>query len=87
MDVEVHLRPEWRNRLLTNVPKQSVAHKALENAIELIGGRELSDEFVVTCDEAELPVLRRAAEACCPRAVEFIDFAVHRSRLYRSGTA
>ena len=87
MDIEVHLRPEWRNRLLTNVPKQSRAHAALENAIELIGGREVSDEFVVTCDEAELPVLRRAAEECCPRAVEFIDFAAHRSRLYRSGNA
>jgi hypothetical protein len=31
-----------------------------------------------------VPVLRQAAKQHCPRAVEFIDFAVHRSRLYRS---
>jgi hypothetical protein len=87
MELEIHLQPEWRDRLLTTVPKKSVMHAALENAIELIGGRDMPDEFVVTCDESELPMLRRAAEQCCPRAVEFIDFAAHRSRLYRSGSA
>lgn len=87
MEVEIHLQPEWRERLLMKVPKKSAAHAALENAIELIGGREASDEFVVTCEESELPVLREAAERHCPRAVEFIDFAAHRSQLYRSGRA
>jgi hypothetical protein len=87
MEVEIHLQPEWRERLLMKLPKKSAVHTALENAIELIGGREISDEYVVTCDESQLPVLREAAELHCPRAVDFIDFASHRSQLYRSGRA
>jgi hypothetical protein len=84
MEVEIHLHPEWRDRLLDHIPGQSGVHAALENAVELIGGSEVPDEFVVTCDETELPVLRKAAEQHCPRAVEFIDFGLQRSRLYRS---
>jgi hypothetical protein len=84
MDVEIHLQPEWRSRLLDFVPGRSKVHAALENAVELIGGSQAIDEFVVTCDETELPVLREAARAHCPLALEFIDFAVQRSRLYRS---
>jgi len=87
MEVEIHLQPEWRQRLLKKVPKKSVVHAALENAIELIGGREMLDEFVVTCEESDLPVLRKAAEQYCPRAVQFIDFAAYRSQLYSSGRA
>jgi hypothetical protein len=87
MEVEIHLQPEWRERLLMKLPKKSAVHTALENAIELIGGRDISDEYVVTCDESQLPVLREAAKLHCPRAVDFIDFASHRSQLYRSGRA
>ena len=84
MDVEIHLQPEWRSRLLDFLPGQSKVLTALQNAVELIGGSQAVDEFVVTCDEAELPILRQAAREHCPGAVEFIDFAVQRSRLYRS---
>jgi hypothetical protein len=84
MDVEIHLQPEWRSQLLDYVPGKSRVRAALENAVELIGGSQAVDEFVVTCDESELPILREAARAHCPGAVEFIDFAVQRSRLYRS---
>jgi LSD1 subclass zinc finger protein len=84
MDVEIHLQPEWRSRLLDYVPGKSRVRAALENAVELIGGSQSVDEFVVTCDESELPILREAAREHCPGAVEFIDFAVQRSRLYRS---
>ncbi|HKA34145.1 MAG TPA: hypothetical protein VKH64_13075 [Candidatus Binatia bacterium] len=84
MDVEVHLQPEWRSRLLDVFPGQSKVHAALENAVELIGGSQALDEFVVTCGESELAVLRQAAREHCPGAVEFIDFALQRSRLYRS---
>ena len=87
MEIEIHLQPEWRQRLLSHVPESSNVHSALKNAIELIGGREALDEFVVTCDESEIPVLRKAAEAYCPGAVGFIDFAAQRSRLYRPGRA
>lgn len=84
MEVEVHLQPEWRNRLLDYVPGRSRVHAALENAVELIGGKQVLDEFVVTCDESELPILREAARQRCPGALKFIDFALERSRLYRS---
>ncbi len=84
MDIEVHLQPEWRSRLLDSVPGRSKVHAALENAVELIGGTQAIDEFVVTCDESELPTLREAARKHCPGAVEFIDFALQRARLYRS---
>lgn len=87
MDLEIHLQPEWRNHLLDNVPRKSGVRVALENAVELLGGVETPDEFVVTCAEAEVPILRETAERHCPRAVRFIDFAVERSRLYRSGLA
>lgn len=84
MELEIHLQPEWRECLLNHLSTQPHIHTALENAVELLGGIEAPAEFVVTCDEAEVPVLRQAAKQHCPRAVEFIDFAVHRSRLYRS---
>ncbi|HEX9446068.1 MAG TPA: hypothetical protein VGA73_18255 [Candidatus Binatia bacterium] len=85
MDLEIHLQPEWRAHLLNHVPRKSGVRAALENAVELLGGVEAPDEFVVTCAEAEVPILRRTAETHCPRAVRFIDFAVERSRLYRWG--
>jgi hypothetical protein len=84
MDVEIHLQPEWRECLLSRVPKRAGIHTALEKAVELLGGIESLDEFVVTCDETEVPSLRHAAEIHCPPAVQFIDFAVQRSALYRS---
>ncbi|HEY3303259.1 MAG TPA: hypothetical protein VGL70_06955 [Candidatus Binatia bacterium] len=84
MDVEIHLQPEWRECLLSRVSKKAGIHTALEKAVELLGGIESPDEFVVTCDETEVPVLRQAAQVHCPPAVQFIDFAVQRSALYRS---
>lgn len=84
MELEIHLQPEWRDCLLNNVSEQSDIHTALEHAVELLGGMETPNEFVVTCDETEVPELRHAAQEYCPPAVEFIDFAVQRSRLYRS---
>ncbi len=84
MDLEIHLQPEWRDCLLNHVSEESGIHNALEQAVELLGGIEAPDEFVVTCEEEEVAVLRQAAEAHCPPAVDFIDFAVQRSRLYRS---
>jgi hypothetical protein len=83
MELEIHLQPEWRDRLLSSVPKKAGIHTALEKAVELLGGIETPDEFVVTCDETEVPELRQAAQAHCPPAVRFIDFAVQRSQLYR----
>jgi len=84
MELEIHLQPEWRDCLLNNVSEQSDIHTALEHAVELLGGIESPDEFVVTCEDIEVPVLRQAAEKHCPPAVPFIDFAVQRSKLYRS---
>jgi hypothetical protein len=84
MDVEIHLQPEWRECLLKRVSKRAGIHSALEKAVELLGGIESPDEFVVTCDEAQVPVLRQAAQQHCPPAVQFIDFAVQRSLLYRT---
>ncbi|HEY2989646.1 MAG TPA: hypothetical protein VGL11_18135 [Candidatus Binatia bacterium] len=86
MELEIHLQPEWRDCLLSHLSEPAI-HTALERAVELLGGIEAPAEFVVTCDEAEVPVLRQAATRHCPRAVEFIDFAVQRSRLYRSTRA
>lgn len=83
MELEIHLQPEWRDCLLNNVSEQSDIHTALEHAVELLGGMETPNEFVVTCDETEVPELREAAQAHCPPAVRFIDFAVQRSQLYR----
>jgi hypothetical protein len=87
MEFEIHLQPEWRSRLLDHLPERTTIHSALESAVELLGGVDTPDEFVVTCNETEVPVLRQAAKEHCPRAVEFIDFAVERSRLYRSNRA
>ncbi|MGH7768533.1 MAG: hypothetical protein ACREQP_13850 [Candidatus Binatia bacterium] len=84
MHVQIHLQPEWRECLLSQVPKKAGIHNALEKAVELLGGIESLDEFVVTCDETEVPVLRQAAKEHCPPAVQFIDFAVQRAELYRS---
>lgn len=84
MDLEIRLQPEWRDCLLNHVSEQSGVHTALERAVELLGGIETLDEFVVTCDENEVSVLRHLAQTHCPSAVEFIDFAIQRSRLYRS---
>jgi len=83
VELEIHLQPEWRECLLNHLSEQPGIHTALENAVELLGGIETPDEFVVTCDESQVPVLREAAEKHCPRAVNFIDFAVQRSQLYR----
>ena len=84
MALQIHLQPEWRDCLLSTVSKNAGIHAALEKAVELLGGIETPDEFVVTCDEAEVPALRQAAQKHCPSAVPFIDFAVLRSELYRS---
>jgi len=84
MGVEIHLQPEWRDCLLNSVSKKAGIHTALEKAVELLGGIETLDEFVVTCDETDVPALRQAAQKHCPPAVQFIDFAVQRSELYRS---
>jgi hypothetical protein len=83
MELEIHLQPEWRDCLLNHLSEPYI-HTALERAVELLGGMETPDEFVVTCNENQVPALRQAAQSHCPLAVEFIDFAVHRSRLYRS---
>jgi hypothetical protein len=84
MELEIHLQPEWRDCLLSRVPERAGLHAALEKAVELLGGIESPDEFVVTCDETDVPALRQAAQKHCPPAVQFIDFAVQRSQLYRS---
>jgi len=84
MELEIHLYPEWRDRLLKHFSDPSTIHVALENAVELLGVIETPDEFVAACDETEVPALRQAAQKHCPPAVQFIDFAVQRSQLYRS---
>jgi hypothetical protein len=87
MKLEIHLQPEWRSRLLNHLPERTTVHAALESAVEILGGVDTPDEFVVTCNETEVPALRQAANEHCTRAVEFIDFAAERSRLYRSNRA
>jgi hypothetical protein len=78
--VTIVLSPDDHACLMDHVSTAAPAYKALEAAIHLGAAVNVTDQYVVTCDEADAESLLAAAERDCQTAAEAITIALRDAR-------
>jgi hypothetical protein len=75
MDVVVHLKPEWYDKLRKSARPESKASACLKNAIYQVSDNE--GEYILSCDEHTISLIAALADIVCPEAIPAM------SRAYR----
>jgi hypothetical protein len=77
MEVKITLRPDSHQILLSRVPEDSTAHRALKNAQLILSYiNKQPREYDVDCDHQVAQSLLKYAAEHCPDAVKEIEFAI-----------
>ena len=79
MDVVVHLKPDWYDKLRKSARPGSKATACLENAIY----RQISadeGEYILCCDEYTISLIAALADIVCPEAIPAMSMAYRAAR-------
>jgi hypothetical protein len=82
MRVEIQLKPEWYECLLSHAAEESSAYVVLEQAAKHGGYRDApATELAVSCDHDDAFELLKLAKWCCEPAVHEIKLAILSGKL------